>query len=291
MTEKPVRRLGRRDVDISAVEVLGMSIRVAVWHGSDHRPPLLIFNGIGAGLEMVAPFADAMHDTTVIAFDVPGSGESDVPPLPYRMWMLGVVVGKLLDRLDGVDTRRIDVLGVSWGGAAAQQFAVQNPRRCRRLVLCATAAGMVMVPPKWSVLKSFMTPRRHNDKDYLRKVAPSIYGGKAVEPGVLEGFGRTSRRGYLLQQLALSGWTSAPWLPLVRQPTLVLAGGDDRVVRPANLRIIAALLPDARLHVLDDGHLFVISSAEETAALVTDFLADPDIHAVDDYSPTKEEDA
>lgn len=282
MIEKPVRRLGRRDVDIRAVEVFGMSIRVAVWQGTSPRPPLLVFNGIGAGLEMLAPFADEMADTTVIGFDVPGAGESEVPPVPYRMWMLGVVVGRILDRLE-VD--RVDVLGVSWGGAAAQQFAVQNPRRCRRLVLAATTAGMVMLPPRWSVLKSFMTPRRHNDKDYLRKVAPTIYGGKAVDPGVLKGFGRTSRRGYLLQQLALYGWTSAPWLPLVRQPTLVLAGSDDRVIRVANLRLIAALLPDARMHVLDDGHLFVISSARETADLVGHFLAEGDLRPV---TPPKE---
>ena len=273
VAERPVRRLGARDVAIRGIEVFGIGIRVAVWEGSNGRPPLLIFNGIGAGLEMLAPFADEMSDTTVIAFDVPGAGESEVPPVPYRLWMLGVVAGRVLDQLD-VD--RVDVLGVSWGGAAAQQFAVQNPRRCRRLVLAATTAGMVMVPPRWSVLKAFMTPRRHNDPTYLREVAPMIYGGRAVDPDVLKGFGRTSKRGYLLQQLALYGWTSAPWLPLVRQPTLVLAGGDDRVVRVANLRIIAALLPDAQLHVLDDGHLFVISSATQTADLVGDFLGEND---------------
>lgn len=266
----PVRRLGARDVEIRVVDVLGLSIRVAVWRGERPQPPLLVFNGIGAGLEMLAPFADEMSGTTVIAFDVPGAGESEAPPVPYRLWMLGVVVGRVLDELE-VD--RVDVLGVSWGGAAAQQFALQNPHRCRRLVLAATTAGMVMLPPRWSVLKAFLTPRRHNDPAYLHQVAGRIYGGKAVEPGVLEGFGGTSRRGYLLQQMALWGWTSAPWLPLVRQPTLVLAGRDDRVVRPANLRLIAALLPDARLHVLDDGHLFIIASARETADLVGTFLA------------------
>ena len=53
--------------------------------------------------------------------------------------MLGRVLSKL-----GIGV--VDVLGLSWGGALAQQFAFQNPRRCRRLVLVATGTGVLMVP-------------------------------------------------------------------------------------------------------------------------------------------------
>lgn len=273
LSETPVARLGRRRVQIRALPVFGLQIRVATWVGSDSTLPLLVFNGIGAGFELLAPFADAMEGRTVIAFDVPGSGESDPPPLPYRMWMLAVAVGRVLDGL-GVD--RVDALGVSWGGAAAQQFALQNPRRCRRLVLAATSPGMVMVPPPVSVLAKFLTPRRHNDPEFLHRHAGSIYGGKATSATALTGFRRTSRRGYLYQQLALTGWTSAPWLPFLGQPTLVLAGADDRVVLTANLRILHRLIPRSRLHILPDGHLFILTSARETADLVGPFLDERD---------------
>jgi poly(3-hydroxyoctanoate) depolymerase len=265
----PVRRIGARDVELRDLLVWGHRIRTAVWPGRTDTPPLLLFNGIGAGLEMLAPFADEMGDRAVVTFDVPGTGESDPPRAPYRLSLLAVMATTILDAL-GID--RVDALGVSWGGAAVQQFALQNPRRCRRLVLAATTPGVVMVPPSWPVLRKFLTPRRFNDSTYLRAVAAEIYGGKAPDTSTLSSFRRTSRSGYLMQQLAIAGWTSVPWLPMLRQPTLVLAGDDDKVVRLANLRMLAALIPDARLEVLHDGHLFIMSSAQETAALVAQFL-------------------
>ncbi|GEL19752.1 alpha/beta fold hydrolase [Pseudonocardia asaccharolytica] len=75
--------------------------------------------------------------------------------------------------LDG----RVDVLGVSWGGGLAQQFAFQNPRRCRRLVLVATSTGALMIPGRPEALPHLLTPRRHRDPAYARRVAGLIYGG------------------------------------------------------------------------------------------------------------------
>ena len=77
---------------------------------------------------------------------------------------------------------------------------------------------------------------------------------------------------FLYQQLALIGWTSVPWLPFLRQKTLVLAGDDDPVIPLVNARIMATLIRDCQLHVFHDGHLFLISCAEESATVVRAFL-------------------
>ena len=53
-------------------------MRVALKHGVASRPPLLLFNGIGANWELAKPFLEALTDTTAIIFDVPGVGGS--PP-------------------------------------------------------------------------------------------------------------------------------------------------------------------------------------------------------------------
>ena len=74
------------------------------------------------------------------------------------------------------------------------------------------------------------------------------------------------RTGYFLQLLAGVGWTSLPALPLIRQPTLILAGNDDPIIPLVNARIMHALLPNATLHVYDDGHLGLLTSADELAA-------------------------
>jgi poly(3-hydroxyoctanoate) depolymerase len=269
-----MRQSGKREMLLSQVEVYRKSIRVAVWPGDASKTPLMLLNGIGASLELLAPFVDALRDIEVIAFDVPGTGESEQTLLPYRLWMLSMLASGVLNKLD---YGQVDVLGVSWGGAFAQQFALQNPKRCRRLILAATSPGMLMVPPRLSVLARFMTARRFNDANYRNEIAGEIYGGKArSDRSPVEEFRMTSRRGYLYQQLALLGWTSVPWLPLLRQKTLVLAGDDDPVVPVVNARILASLIRRAKLQIFNDGHLFLISSADEAAKAVREFLDSSD---------------
>jgi pimeloyl-ACP methyl ester carboxylesterase len=81
--------------------------------------------------------------------------------------------------------------------------------------------------------------------------------------------------GYFLQLLAGVGWTSLPALPLIRQHTFVLAGNDDPIIPLANARIMRALLPHASLYVYDDGHLGLLTSADELGPLVSRFLNSP----------------
>ena len=274
MSSKKSELGGQRPVSIRFVDVGSQRLRIAVWPCERAGVPLLLFNGIGASLEMLTPLADMLGDVEIIAFDVPGVGQSPPRLLPYRLWMLARLASRLLDTL-GVD--RVDVFGVSWGGTLAQQFALQNPRRCRRLVLAATAPGALMVPGRPSVLRHFFTPRRHNDPALRHRIGGLIYGGQARrDPQLLQSLDRyvkpASRYAYLLQQLALVGWTSVPWLPLLRQPVLILAGRDDPVVPLVNARLMAMLIRDARLHAFDDGHLFILSQPAQTARVLRDFL-------------------
>ena len=155
-------------------DVHGQMLRVGVRRGERTRPALLLFNGIGASIELVAPFLDAFPGPEVIIFDVPGVGGSPAPTLPYRPWTLARLSARLLDQLGH---SQVDVLGVSWGGALAQQFAFQHAKRCRRLVLAATSPGHLMVPGKTTVLLKMATPRRYKDPDYMQRIAGDIYGG------------------------------------------------------------------------------------------------------------------
>src|SRR5262249_57347944 len=115
-----------------------------------------------------------------IVFDVPGVGGSPAPRLPYRPWTLVRLTAQLLDQLGYGE---VDVLGVSWGGALAQQFAFQQGGRCRRLVLAATSPGHLMIPGRLTVLLKMATPRRYKDPDYMGRIAGDIYaGGTAPAP-------------------------------------------------------------------------------------------------------------
>jgi poly(3-hydroxyalkanoate) depolymerase len=262
-------------LQIQTVDLDGQVLRVAIRHGSDAAPPLLIFNGIGANLELVEPFVAALEGVGVIIFDIPGVGGSPAPVVPYRFSTLSVLTDKLLSRL-GYDGA-VDVLGVSWGGALAQQFAHLYPGRCRRLILAATSPGVVMVPARLSVLSKLIGPRRYTDPAYLQQVGAEIYGGAyRRDPALLKEHSRHIQaprgRGYLYQLLAAAGWSSLPWLGGLRQRTLVMHGNDDPIVPLTNAKILAARIRNATLYVIDDGHLFLITRAKDVAPVVQRFL-------------------
>src|SRR5262245_6706049 len=140
----------------------GQRIRVDIRQGTG--VPLVVCNGIGAALEVLDPFVAALDSrSTVIRFDVPGTGESPASRVPDGFPYLACVLGRVLSRID-LDV--VDILGLSWGGALAQQFAFQNPRRCRRVVLAATGTGALMVPAHPRVLAKMLTPHRFRDPKY-----------------------------------------------------------------------------------------------------------------------------
>jgi poly(3-hydroxyalkanoate) depolymerase len=174
---------------------------------------------------------------------------------------------------------KIDVAGVSWGGGVAQQFAFQYPKTCRRLILAATAPGVIMAPGKLSVLWKMATPRRFVDPNYMHAVASVIYGGTLRDDPSLvlshvQSMKRVSKLGYLYQMLAVSGWTSLPWLHSLRQPTLVLMGRDDPIVPVVNGKILAKLIPNSRLEVMACGHLFMVTKPRETGQLIQRFVGE-----------------
>ena len=268
-------------IEVRQISIGGQSLQVAIKHGAGSGPPLLLFNGIGANWELAKPFLEALTDTTAIIFDVPGIGGSPAPPGPYRPSRLARLAADLVAELG---YQEIDVAGVSWGGGIAQQFAHQYPTRCRRLVLAATSPGAIMVPARPSVLWKMATPRRYVDKDYISKVGPEIYGGAfRKDPSLIGSHAKAMHGarnlGYFYQLLAMTGWSSLPWLWSLPQPTLVLMGSDDPLVPVINGRVLAQLIPNAKLRLIDDGHLFMVTRPKETAAMIEAFLAGGSVSA------------
>jgi poly(3-hydroxyalkanoate) depolymerase len=264
---------------IRFVDVDGVRLRTSV---RGEGPPLLLITGLGASLDLAAPFERELtaRGMQAIAFDAPGVGQSTAYAWPRRMSGMAATVERMLDAL-GYD--RVDVLGVSLGGVVAQQLAHQAPSRVRRLVLAATGPGLGGVPGSPSVLLALATPRRYYQPDYYRSIAGRIYGGDArrdpdalLHGSIARFIERPSVRGYFGQLYAISGWTSMPWLRSLPQPTLVLAGDDDPIVPLINGRILARRIPDARLHVVRGGHLLLLERPAQVAALVADFLGAPD---------------
>ena len=252
-----------------------MRVRYVHRPSTHERVPLLIFNGLGQSIESLQPIMDAMPDSAIIGFDVPGAGKSDVPRLPLRFCQHARVARALLDQLN---YQKVNVFGVSWGGGLAQQFTVQYPSRVEKLILGAAVMGYMMFPAHPLVYSKMSSPRRFTDPDYMQSIAGDIYGGDlrsdpSLASDLLANQLTPSRRGYFYQAMAMYGWTSVPGLWRITQHTLVLQGRDDPMIRHVNAHLLTCLLPNSRLEILDCGHLFILTRAQEVADLITEFTA------------------
>jgi poly(3-hydroxyoctanoate) depolymerase len=239
--------------------------------------PLLLINGIGAHTEMWAPLERALAGLQIISFDAPGAGRSQTPILPRTIGALAGIVEELLDDLG---QECVDVLGYSFGGAIAQEFARRTPERVRRLVLAASTPGWGGVPGERGAVLLMSTPLRYYSRRFYEHTIGSLAGGRArYDPDFVRRRGAERLRrppdpyGYTGQVLSGSLWSSLPWLERLPQPTLVVSGDDDPLTPVANGMILASRIPHARMFVVrGEGHLMLLD--EDSAALpaIRDFL-------------------
>jgi pimeloyl-ACP methyl ester carboxylesterase len=259
---------------VETTVVDGSTIRVSI--AGDGRP-LLLLPGIGSSVELWEPLRRHLGDRTTIAFDPPGIGRSPGDRHLRTVGRTAQLAAAVLDRWAAGTVP--DVVGYSFGGLVAQHLA--RLRVVRRLALVATTAGQPAIPPMPHRLLAMLQGGLLLQRD----------GGAGMELGGLFG-GRSARDpvalataiahltaappstlGYYGQALAASVWTGLPWVRLLRMPTLVLAGSDDRLVPAVNSRLLATLLPRAELRILPAaGHLLVLDDVERVATELRGFL-------------------
>jgi poly(3-hydroxyoctanoate) depolymerase len=158
----------------------------------------------------------------------------------------------------------------------AQQMAFSHPRRVRRLVLVSTSFGGGAMPGNLEALWHFIH-RRSYHPERLEQVAGAMFGGRLrAEPELIRSMHirrPTDTLAALYRMAGLFGWSSLPWLWAIGHPTLVVAGDDDPVTPLINHRVIAALMPRARLHTVPGGgHLALLDSPGRVAPVITSFL-------------------
>ncbi|MGV6801083.1 MAG: alpha/beta fold hydrolase [bacterium] len=273
----------KRLPNIQMVTIGSQKLRTAIWEGTSDKTPILFFNGIGANLEIAQPMAEMMPDRTLITFDLPGVGGSPDPTFIYRAWWVARAAKKILQ---GFNVHKVDVIGVSWGGGMAQQFAFQYRKTVNRLVLAATSPGVFMVPGDIAAMSKMSSPKRYQDPEFLAAHFETLYGDDANgAPAFLENMTPPSIRGYLFQLAAMAGWSSLPFLPFLPHKTLVLSGDRDNIVPLANGKILKCMIPNAQLYVFENsGHMFMLSKGEEFLSVLVTFLDSPSETANDDLS-------
>jgi pimeloyl-ACP methyl ester carboxylesterase len=210
----------------------------------------------------------------VITFDNRGVGKSDKPQGPYSTRMMADDTVRLMDHL-GIE--RAHIIGVSMGGMIAQELAINYPHRVMQLVLGCTytcqneTSGDAPEQAKLSQL----TPE---------KMASSMVGLAFNKPlyrfifGILakvqtKFIGASGRVGIAGQSEACRKHDTLGRLQLIRAPTLVIVGTEDRIITPFSSDVIAGKIPNARLVKVEGGsHTFFIEMKNVFNQEVLDFL-------------------
>lgn len=234
---------------ISTEHVYGLSLRIARWREGTAGTPLLFLNGIGADIAAAAPLLAQIHGREVWTLDMPGVGGSPDALLPYGAPTIAAVVMEIADRLGH---KSIDLAGFSWGGALAQQIAIQFPGRVRRLVLMATTPVMGAPGIGWAAMF---------DDDMLAS-------GLKIQTA--------TPLGIAYQTAAMAGWTSLGLLSgLKNLPTLVLMGERDGVMPACFGEMLADQIDGAVLELVPGSHLFPFTHAAAISARINAFLDQP----------------
>jgi len=230
--------------------------------------PLLLLNGLGGLIRTFDALRDELGDSTNITLDVPGSGKSQLTRWPVGWPAHANLIAETVKQLE-ID--QIDVFGVSWGGALAQEFALRYPSMVRRLILAATSAGPTVLVKPADIVDFF--GRRKGAKMREQEVSRNSIQ-TLLRFGVVNGMLTVNPRAYYHQLTALIGWTSLLRLFRMRHHTLILTGDRDTLVRLYNAHILRRSIRRSVLHVLKgEGHFFVVTSARRTAELIREFLS------------------
>ena len=243
------------------------------WEHRGSGPRLLFCNGSGMTLQTVRPLLDLIAAKfDLLAWDCRGLGRSVPLTGPYTMADLAADAVGLLE-IAGWDTCR--VLGVSFGGMVAQEFAATNPQRVERLALACTSAGgdggsshplhkLQELPAQERAAAQLKLADSRWDERWF-EAHPA---DRALAEG-LTAAGRTQRdpaaaAAYTAQLEARAGHDVWDRLDAITCPTLVGYGNYDQIAPAQNSTAIASRIRGAELRGYEGGHLFLV---QDRAAL------------------------
>lgn len=275
----------------SQIKVQGASLHVEV---IGEGPPLaLMHGGPGGDLYSMAPFRALADEHTLVLYDHRCNGRSECGDVTTMTWANLIADAESIREALGFE--RWAVLGHSFGGMVAMEYALRHPDRLTALVLADTGGDTRWVQEE--------APRELARRGYSKgtvELAERFYRGR-IKPremslGMLR-FGRAyyHRMSYLgmlramfearhmktrpeafiygFSQL-LDGWSVMDRLGAISTPTLVLAGRSDFQYPPERQQELAAAIPGAQLELIDEaGHNAPHERPEQVMAAVRRFLA------------------
>lgn len=227
-------------------------------------PTLLIHGAGGTHLDMPAPLRKAAA-LQPIAPDLsghgnsPGEGRSSIHE--YALDVLAVA--------DALGVQQFNALGHSMGGAIALMLALSAPARVQSLILIGTAA---VIPVNPQLIAGFQTEPQAT----AQRVARWMWPKNASEEVVAQSAQRImqTRSSVILNDyIACNRFDVRDQLATINTPTLIVHGGQDRMIRASEAEQLAAALPQSALKLFPEaGHMVHLEHADEVSALIVQWI-------------------
>ena len=246
-------------------------------HGDGPRT-LVMIRGLGSNLcawyEQTPVFAKQFR---TVVFDNRGAGRTDKPDAQYAIAQMAADTRGLMDSL-GI--RRAALLGISMGGMIAQEFAINYSERLECLVLgCTTFGGSQAVAAQQSIVAA-VTAGTNASAEQQKLQLKAVFSDETIErrAEVVAKYQRARELypippfAFMRQVQAIMQHDTSTRLGLIKTPTLVMTGREDRLVPAMNSKLIAARIAGARLFEMAGGHLFFTEHPGPFNGAVTDFV-------------------
>jgi pimeloyl-ACP methyl ester carboxylesterase len=244
--------------------------------------PLVLIAGFASGSwQWFKQIDDLSQNFRVIAFDARGISRSKLNE--NETVSIKAIADDICDILDELEIEKASILGTSFGGFVAQEFAARYPERLNKLILACTSFGgnNHVLPDNIEALTAFSTIADLNSLERIRKFMIPAFTKDFAENNfdIIEQVCKLREQNevpesvYLQQLQAATTFDMQAKVLQILAETLVITGDKDQVVPMQNSINLANIIPKARLEILENsGHLFFIEQAEKFNEIVTEFV-------------------
>jgi proline iminopeptidase len=263
------------------VEVIGKGFPLALMHG-----------GPGADHVSMRPFKPLADQFTLVFYDHRCNGRSVGAAVTSMTWENLTADADAIRETLGFD--RWAVLGHSFGGMVALEYALRYPQNLSHLLLVDTCGDTwwaqqnapKMLAERGYSLKTVKTAERFfNGQNLPKEMLPAMmrFAGAYYHRASLPLMVHEMVMGLRMKPRAeaqifgfkylLKGWTVMDRLSEIKAPTLILAGRDDFQFPPEHQMALAAGIPDARLEIIERaGHNAPSERRAEVIQAIREFL-------------------